>query len=98
MHGEELWRADIGPTSHDFGILYYDRYSDADDKRLIYLIYNMHWETKSIALPKLKGSTKWIMAATTDEQNSLEEIEDTKEALRISVRARSIIILETYVR
>ncbi len=94
MHGEELWRADIGPTSHDFGILYYDRYSDADDKRLIYLIYNMHWETKNIALPKLKGGSRWVIAATTDELNSLENIEDAKESLHISIRARSIIILE----
>ncbi|MBO4900427.1 MAG: hypothetical protein J5509_09045 [Lachnospiraceae bacterium] len=91
MHGEELWKADIGPTSHSFGILYYDKYNDDKDDRLIYLIYNMHWESKTIAVPKLRKGQKWEISITTDEQNAID-------GNKIQVRPRSIIILETYVR
>ncbi len=90
MHGEELWRADIGPTSHSFGILYYDKYSDDKDDRLIYLIYNMHWEPKPIAVPKLKNKMQWKMSLTTDENNKLD-------GNRIKVMPRSFVLLETYV-
>ena len=91
MHGEELWKADIGPTSHSFGILYYDKYNDDKDDRLIYLIYNMHWESKTIAVPKLRKGMKWEVSITTDEANVVD-------GNKILVRPRSIIILETYVR
>ena len=91
MHGEELWKADIGPTSHSFGILYYDKYNDDKDDRLIYLIYNMHWEAKTIAVPKLKKGMKWEITATTDTANAID-------GNKIEVRPRSIAILETYVR
>lgn len=92
MHGEELWRADIGPTSHSFGILYYDKYSDPEADKLIYIIYNMHWETKNIAVPKLKGHRKWELTLTSDEDNKYDHTSV------ISVVPRSFIILETYVR
>ncbi|MCR5595044.1 MAG: hypothetical protein K6G12_04295 [Lachnospiraceae bacterium] len=91
MHGEELWRADIGPTSHSFGILYYDKYADESDERLLYLIYNMHWETKNIALPKLKNKMEWKVALTTDDTNLID-------STRIVMNPRSFTLLETYVR
>lgn len=92
MHGEELWRADIGSTSHSFGILYYDRYSDEKADRLIYLIFNMHWETQEIALPKLKGGKTWNLSLTSDAENTLDD------PSVVHIRPRSFIILETNVR
>lgn len=91
MHGEELWRADIGPTSHSFGILYYDKYADDKDERLIYLVYNMHWEPKPIAVPKLKNKMEWKITLTTDTGNTLD-------GNSIKVQPRSFVLLETYVR
>ena len=92
MHGEELWRADIGPTSHSFGILYYDRYADEKDNRLVYLIYNMHWEEQTIAVPRIRGGMKWELTLTSDDTNTYD---DTNV---ISIKPRSFCILETNVR
>ena len=92
MHGEELWKADIGSTSHCFGILYYDRYLDENDNRLIYLIFNMHWEAQEVALPKLKGGMKWELTLSSDETNALTE------SSVMHVKPRSFCILETNVR
>ncbi len=89
MHGEELWRADIGPTSHCFGILYYDKYADDKDNRLIYLIYNMHWEAQSVAVPRLKGGAGWELSLSNDETNAY----DGTNAM--SIAPRSFCVLET---
>ena len=51
----------------------------------------MHWESKTIAVPKLRKGMKWEVSITTDEANVVD-------GNKILVRPRSIIILETYVR
>ena len=88
LHGEELWRADLGPTSHCFGILYFDKYADSNDDRLIYIIYNMHWEEQDIALPKLKSNKGWNVVLTNDINNVY------KDKKMIHIAPRSFIILE----
>jgi len=88
LHGEELWRADLGPTSHCFGILYYDKYADSDDDRLLYIIFNMHWEEQQVAIPKLKGDNKWNVLLSSDDNNTYENEK------AVCVAPRSFVVLE----
>ena len=70
-HGEEAWKADFSWESRSLGVYYHDE-SDGED---IYVAYNMHWEEKEFALPKLSGLKKWCLLASTDMGIS----EDAKE-------------------
>ena len=85
LHGEALWRPDLGSSSHTFGILYYNRYFNENDKRLIYIIFNMHWEKQSIALPAAEG---WKVELTSDITNIIET------AKEITMAPRSMAVLE----
>lgn len=90
LHGEELWRADLGPSSHGFGVIFNDRYSSAQKDSLVYVIFNMHWESAGIALPRLKTQGKWNVRLVSDAGSRISD--DGAYAL---VLPRSIMILET---
>ena len=91
LHGEELWRADLGPTSHSFGVIFNDRYSSGQKDNLIYVIFNMHWEEMNVSLPKLKTQGVWKIKMVTDSENII--LESASEA---KLAPRSAMILETY--
>lgn len=89
LHGSSLWRPDLSPTSHTFGMLYYDKYFNEKDDRLIYIMFNMHWEESAIALPRLSEKKTFKIVLTSDEANTLDKEE------QIILQPRSIVILET---
>jgi len=89
LHGSSLWRPDLSPSSHTFGMLYFDKYFDDKDNRLVYIIFNMHWEKQKVALPKLSKGNSFCMALSTDSLNELAN-EDS-----IVLEPRSCVILET---
>lgn len=88
LHSNELWRPNLSPTSHSFGILYFDKYFDSNDNRLLYFAINMHWEEYRIALPNSDKGYDWKILLSTDDNNSI-----TKKEVVLS--PRSIMILET---
>lgn len=90
MHGANLWRADLGPSSHAFGILYFNKYFDADNEELVYVIYNMYWEEQDIALPVFEKNRKWKICLTSDEKNVLND----EKVIRME--PRSVAIIESY--
>lgn len=89
FHGSELWKSDLGSTSHSFGMLLSDYYADKNDKRMIFVLFNMHWEKQELAIPKLKNQMKWKLSVSTDEKNTLLNTQS------IEMQPRSICILET---
>lgn len=91
LHGSSLWRPDLSPTSHSFGILYFDKYFNMDDDRLVYITINMHWEKQDIALPKTVDA-EWKKLISSDDKNI---IQDNRA---VTLEPRSIMVLETVVK
>lgn len=64
-HGEEAYRADMAPYNRHLGIMYSlkkDGYVT-----LIFTAFNMHWQDKKFALPKLPSGSVWEKCFETGE-------------------------------
>lgn len=68
VHGTQAWRTDYSNYNRMLGILLNGEYAvdengNADD--IIYLIFNMYWESRTFDLPSLPLGQKWYAAITT---------------------------------
>lgn len=90
-HGEEAWKVDLSNYNRHIAMMYCGRYARKDKKSeddMIYIAYNMHWETHHFALPSLPGGYCWEVADDTD-----STVSETAIANQVEVRPRSIKIL-----
>ena len=78
-HGQEAWKPDTSVESRQLGILYCGEYARKDNvpDDYFYVAYNMHWETKRLALPKLPKGLYWTMELTSDEGAESEKMSVT---------------------
>lgn len=68
-HGSSAWYQVLENFNRHIGIMYCSRYAphaDGDTAvagpfELIYIGYNMHWESHELALPKLPGTAGWTL-------------------------------------
>ncbi len=61
-HGEDAWRPDTENESRQFGIMYCGAYAKNSTGQMdddFFVAYNMHWEEKAFALPKLPQGMYW---------------------------------------
>lgn len=68
IHGTQAWRADYSNYNRMIGILFNGDYandSKGNTDDIIYLIFNMYWESKTFDLPSLPAGRKWYVAITT---------------------------------
>ena len=56
-HGENAWYNAMENYNRHIGIMYCSKYAGQDN--LIYVAYNMHWESHELALPKIPEKTSW---------------------------------------
>lgn len=91
FHGSNAWYADMYNYCRQIGIMYSDTYSDKSSRNLIYLAYNMHWESYSLALPKIDGECGFKVIAATD--NSLDSVYIDREARKVTIPPRSMAVL-----
>lgn len=92
-HGAHAW---VMPREdHSIGLLYCGSYAEDDS---IYIAYNMYWEPRSFAIPRLKGRIQWYIKADTgydqvfypEGEEPLAELTEDKQVL---VGARRVMIL-----
>ncbi len=96
-HGEEAWRLSCGKTSREAGVMYCGRYAKTDrrtDDDFFYIAYNMHWEEKRLALPKLPAGLGWavVMDSALTEQ---PDVPLAETEMTVQVQGRSIRILKS---
>ena len=68
-HSKDAFKLDAYPTSRSFGILYYGDYAKQYTKvkePSVYIIYNMHWEKETFALPLKAEEGRWKLLYSTD--------------------------------
>lgn len=68
IHGTQAWRTDYSNYSRMLGFLLNGDYADngsgsTDD--IIYVIFNMYWESRTFDIPSLPAGKKWYTAITT---------------------------------
>ncbi len=64
-HGTEAWRPDTTYISRMVGIMLYGKNLKETEKDYLYIAYNMHWQSHSLALPKLPKNMKWDIVFDT---------------------------------
>ncbi len=90
-HAEEAWKVDLSNYNRHIAMMYCGKYARKDKKTeddMIYIAYNMHWESHQFALPSLPGGYRWEVVVDTDAMT--EELEDVNQ---IEVKPRSVKVL-----
>ena len=94
-HGEHPWQADLSAYQAYAGILFYGAYGasknsgESDTTRCdnYYIIYNLHWDSHTFDLPKLKNAGPWQQVLFTGN-------EDIEVGEAVELPGRSILILK----
>ncbi|MGN0316617.1 MAG: hypothetical protein ACI4E1_01640 [Lachnospira sp.] len=91
FHSNNAWYAGMENYNRHIGIMYGQEIADNNQKKLIYVAYNMHWESHQLALPKLEGGSKWkvIICSGTDKEEAC--VDDMSR--NVIMAPRSIAVL-----
>lgn len=102
-HGVSLWKPDFAPYSRCVSVLFHGNYFEDETKEDIFLIFNMHWEEHSFALPQSNEDAQWQIMLDTSGQAKLQPEEDLRayavtadpslEKMICQVMARSVVVL-----
>lgn len=87
-HGEFPWQPSLSSDNREVGICYAGNHVNDCD---IYIAYNMHWEDKKFALPKIPEHKRWQLVMTT-EDGFLEAPRNLDYQNRITVASRTIAV------
>lgn len=98
VHGERAWYHSGDNTSRLLGIMYNGRYAlraDGQPDDMIYVAYNFHWESRTLALPNLPEGMEWKKVADTGEETPAGFFCEGANAYKkcIEVGPRTIVIL-----
>lgn len=90
-HGDSAWYSAFEIYNRHIGIMYCSKYAkDADEDELIYIAYNMHWESHDLALPKIAAGCKWSVVFDTAKEQKELHILDNRLA---RIEPRSVVVL-----
>lgn len=98
-HGSQAWRPELENYNRHVGILYagaYGKKNRKEDDNSFFIAYNMHWQKRKLALPKLTKGKNWYLLSTTEETTPIPEAEDNLEKAEmgqeIELKPRTIVI------
>lgn len=100
-HGMKAWQPDFSDSCHQLSIMYCGEYGHRKDGTRdedFLLIYNMHWEPHSFALPKLPKGRRWHLVVDTGRKES-ENFQENgnepmlEEQMTYEAEPRSIVVL-----
>lgn len=89
-HGTSAWINALENYDRHVGIMYCASYADPEDKELIYVAYNMHWEPHELALPEAAKDAVWTpVFGSAPEAEWRNAVHDRQ----VQVGPRSILVL-----
>lgn len=111
-HGVMLWQPDFAPYSRTVSVLLSGAYVPGEPEEDLYLLFNMHWEELSFALPEelsvYKKMEAWEVALDTSGDCEIISVNEGKEiavtadeSLRevfCKVPARTVVVLKRKMR
>ena len=108
-HAEQAWYAHFENYYRHMAVLYcgmYEKKPDGTEDDFIYIIWNMHWEKHTFALPTLPQDYDWTVSMTTKEipqqdtadktgkeEKPVEAEISAEQAREITALGRSVIVL-----
>ena len=108
-HAEQAWYAHFENYYRHMAVLYcgmYEKKPDGTEDDFIYIIWNMHWEKHTFALPTLPQDYVWTVSMTTKEipqqdtadktgkeEKPVEAEISAEQAREITALGRSVIVL-----
>ncbi len=98
-HGSQAWRPELENYNRHVGILYagnYGKKNKKDNDDTFFVAYNMHWQKRNLALPKLPKGKAWYILSTTESSAEIPKVEDTLtkagQGVEIELKPRTIVI------
>lgn len=98
-HGSQAWRPELENYNRHIGVLYCGNYGKKNRKEeddTFFIAYNMHWQKRKLALPRLPKNKEWYVVATTEEETPVPNVEEaTRKAAagaEIELKPRTIVI------
>ena len=94
-HGQSAWKPQLEGDSRHIGIMYCGKYAEKNggEDAFFYLAINMHWECRTLALPKLPRELKWEPVCETAGKKESRTAENTiQKTSVIKIPPRSIVI------
>ncbi len=94
-HGSNAWYNALENYNRHIGIMYCTRYDGRKDEefKLIYVAYNMHWESHELALPKLPEGSSWTVLMCSDKAEASTKITPDKSVL-INPRTTAVMVAD----
>lgn len=94
-HGESAWRPQTESYHRHIGLMYCGKYAGTDgqaEDAFLYIALNMHWESHSLALPKLPKGMRWETAVMTGDTVKVPEGADGDNSRVIEPRSIAVFI------
>ncbi len=98
-HGSQAWRPELENYNRHVGILYAGNYvmkNKTEEDNSFFVAYNMHWQKRKLALPKLPKGRNWYLLATTEKDELIGSVEEAGEkvgtCVEIELKPRTIVI------
>lgn len=98
-HSERAWYNQMEYDSRFFGEMYCGSYAEktgGTEDDFIYIAYNMHWNSHTLALPTLPGDKRWVLAVDTSAADGYDLRGQEKmlgEQRKLIVPPRTVMIL-----
>ena len=89
-HGENAWYNAMENYNRHIGIMYCSKYAGQDN--LIYVAYNMHWESHELALPKIPEKTSWKVKLCSG--NAQEDVKIKDKLIILAPRTITVLVCD----
>ena len=99
--GRVFWikRAELENYNRHVGVLYAGNYGKKDKKEndnTFFVAYNMHWQKRKLALPKLPKGKAWYILSNTESSDVIPDVDDklnkAEQGPEIELKPRTIVI------
>jgi len=96
FHGKNAWYSALENYNRHIGVMYCSKYAkNSNEDELIYVAYNMHWESHDLALPKIANGCHWsVVLDSTKEQKALNIMDD--KIVKIDPRSVVVLLVKLY--
>ena len=98
-HGSQAWRPELENYNRHVGVLYAGNYGKKDKKEndnTFFIAYNMHWQKRKLALPKLPKGKAWYILSNTESSDVIPDVDDklnkAEQGPEIELKPRTIVI------
>ncbi len=83
-------------TSRQIGMMFNGNYGENQEDEMIYVAYNMHWDSHEFALPHLGEGMAWYEVVNSGQKDGFRQPEEKfriSGARQVTVEPRTIAVL-----